>query len=254
MRSKWLAPTSLLLLSGLVAYAKVGFISPFPSTVEGLSIPNAHLVGKSQGEVYRGMSPDGKARELHDLGITDVLVFKDDFKNEVKDEVAELVAGGFEASQVHNIPFYWNKVDSFQADCVQIIDGLKLLQAAYSTPGKKIYFHCTVGEDRTGLLAGLFRMANEPVSARKAFDEEMCLNGYEAGDPTKPDNVNQVIFENLTPIYLKMAMLIESGKLKGSSLASLDSASVCAAEPVLAAYKPEDFRCKNSPRYVPLKK
>ncbi len=244
-----IALLSLTVLVSLTAAARVEFISPFPSTVDGISIPNAHLVAKGQGEIYRGMSPDGKASELKAQGITDILVFKDDAKNEVKDEIAELVAGGFKASQLVNIPFKWNKINSYEESCTQIVEALKLVTASYSTPGKKLYFHCTVGEDRTGLLAGLFRMLADGITTRDAFDHEMCLNGYEAGDPTKPPVVNQLIYENLTPLYLKVATLIERGKI---SKGSIDS-SVCKSEPAIA-YNPSDFRCGNSPRYVPLKK
>jgi hypothetical protein len=261
-----IAPVVLALVASgisLSAFAKLEFVSPFPSTVSGLSIPNAHLVEKGRGSVYRGMAPNGHVAELHDHGITDVLIFKENVGNDVNDEHAELQANGFPVAAhlqdpgVHQIPFLWDQVPSFANDCGQIVEALWLLENRLHRKGTSVFFHCTVGEDRTGLLAGLFRMVNERLSTRETFDREMCPHGYEAGNPQKPDWVNTTIRKALTPVFLKVATLIEKHKLTTRMLRRSDSpeklaAKVCAKEPALS-YRPEDFVCKASPLFAPQK-
>jgi hypothetical protein len=233
--------------AGASAYAAVQFISPFPSSVAGLTIRNAQLVGKSKGEVLRGMSPDGKGAELLAHGVTDVLIFKENYRDEVEAEKSELEHDGFKPEQIHNIPFLWKDIPSRQQACEQLIDALQLLETTYNTPGKSIYFHCTVGEDRTGMLAGLFRMVEQRWTMRYAFKNEMCLHGYAAGDPGKPADVDSAIQAGLTPLFLQMSTLVESGVIKAGHL----DRSVCAILPDTTQYRVEDFVCKASPLYAP---
>ena len=83
---------------------------------------------------------------------------------------------------------------------------------------RKIFFHCTVGEDRTGYLAGLWKMLSDNVSRNEAFHNEMCINGYGAGNPIKPDYVVNEIRQDLTPMFTYMAYLIDKNLV---SLANL---------------------------------
>lgn len=226
--------------------------SPFPSTVAGLDIPNAHLVGRNQGEVLRGMMPRNnrtdKINELFSRGVTDVVIFKDELNGDVTRETQELIDQyGYPAENIHAIPFRWRDVTSYREACEQMIDALKVLENAYNTAGRVAYFHCTVGEDRTGMLAGMFRMVEmhkQGWTTRKAFDQEMCMHGYEAGNPRKPDGVVQTIRQELTPIFLKLATLVDIGAISAGHL----DRSVCARD-IQARYRTSDFSCKASPLY-----
>jgi hypothetical protein len=223
-------------------------VSPFASSVEDLTIPNAHVVAKAEGEVLRGMAPRNKIPELAKHGVTDVLIFKDEIKGDVTREKADLQKAGFTADHIHAIPFLWRNIPSYQSACEQMIDALKILEEAYHSSGRSAFFHCTVGEDRTGMLAGMFRMVemgNQGWNVRRAFDEEMCQNGYEAGNPDKPEWVVGEIRKELTPIFLKLATLVESGAI---SAGHLDPA-VC-AKPVTSRYDAADFTCKASPLHL----
>lgn len=207
-----------------------GLASPFASTVPGLRIQNAHAVGNG-GLVLRGMTPRSADDygDLVDAGVGAVLVFKNATGvNDVGDEVTELTGPrGLPASRVVNIPFKWKDIGPFTGACTQTVDALKFI-AANVEAGKKTYFHCTVGEDRTGLLAAVQRLLNEPtLRADRAWDEEMCERGYGAGNPLKPYFVTGALDRGLTPLYRKLAFLVATGKLKASSL----DASVCSTDP-----------------------
>lgn len=216
-----------------------GLVSPYSSTVPGISIKNTHRVANAEGEVLRGMSPVGKTDELIRHGVTDVLIFKNEIKDEVKREIAELQENGITPDRIHVIPFRWKDLESYPTACEQIIEGLKLLETAYRTPERSMFFHCTVGEDRTGMLAGLFRMVEQGWNARKAFEQEMCAYGYEAGDAKKPWKVVSAIRAELTPVFLVLATLIEDGVIAPGQL----DASVCAHE-VASRYEAREFVCK----------
>lgn len=216
-----------------------GLVSPFNSTVPGITIRNTHLVASAEGEVIRGMSPSGKTSELAARGVTDILIFKNEIRNEVQKEIAELQENGFTPDRIHVIPFRWKELEGYRTACEQLLTGLQILERAYRTPERSVFFHCTVGEDRTGLLAGLFRMVEQGWSARKAFDQEMCAHGYEAGDGKKPWKVVSAIRTELTPVFLALATLIEDGVIAAGQL----DVSVC-AQAVQSRYEARDFACK----------
>ena len=69
------------------------------------------------------------------------------------------------------VPIPWHC--SFPKDKVfaQFLDLLR------KNPGKKIYVHCRLGDDRTGMMIAAFRMAREGWSAERA-DEEMEKFGF----------------------------------------------------------------------------
>ena len=213
--------------------------SPFKSTVSGnmnISIPNAHVLEQSAtaGIVLRGEQPGDHILELAAAGITDVLIFKKQTQAEVDQELAILTGqvaldGGskkmsFPAERVHIVPFPWKNFPDQQVACQQSLQALRVLRDIHNQPGRSVYFHCTVGEDRTGYLAGLYRILFDGWTAQQAWINEMCKWGYGSGDPRKPDTVNQAINRELTPIFLRMLELLESQKL---SLLSLDDDQVC---------------------------
>jgi hypothetical protein len=241
-------PLSAALLGSLLVLAPVraatGTESRFFSQVPGLSIANARLVGGGLGDVIRGAEPIGHAMELVRRGVTDVVIFKNDTRGEVAEEIAELTAAGIPRRRILAIPFRWRDLPAFRISCEQTIAALKVLVASYLTTDRVAYFHCTMGEDRTGYLAALFRMMISRDSLRQVFQEEMCDYGYEAGDPTKPRQIVRQIRKELTPLFLKMAKLVESNVL---SLEHLEL-SACAVEPVEIPPVDPLFTCGTSSR------
>lgn len=227
----------LILVFLFTGFAHAGLKSPFPSTVEQLTINNSHKV---DDKLYRGMAPLGKVQELIDFGVTDILIFKNQTRNEVDQQLEEISdkGGGF---SVRQIDFLWHDYPSYKMACEQAIVALRYMREVNEQPGRKLFFHCTVGEDRTGFLAGLWRMLAQGWSKRKAFYREMCENGYANGNPQKPDYVVGEIREDLSPLYMYMANQIELGNL---SLGDLDP-SICKDD--LADDK--IMYCRSSSRY-----
>jgi hypothetical protein len=179
--------------------------------VSGLTVKNSHLVAQAQGKVFRGSEPLGKEKELSRLGITDVLIFKNDTHGEVGKEQAGLTKANIK--NIYKIPFEWKKSANEASQCRHLIDALGIVAKVYQTTGRAIFFHCTVGEDRTGMLAGLFKMMVARSSAKEVFQNEMCARGYEAGNEDKPKHVVDEIRAGLTPLFLRMAASIDKGEL-----------------------------------------
>lgn len=215
--------------------------SSLPSSVPGMTIGNAHVVLRGAGHVLRGSAPTRKVSELKRHGITNVVIFKNQTGREVDAELAELRAAGYTASQVKHIPFPWKDLPAFRTVCGYVVDALKILDAAYRTRGAAAFFHCTVGEDRTGMLAGLFRLLEKGGDIKRIFSSEMCKRGYEAGNPNKPAMVVNAIRAGVTPLYLKMARLILAGRLRTASGAL--SKAACARDPGLGDLNPAAFKC-----------
>ncbi|MBS2011300.1 MAG: hypothetical protein JST00_00195 [Deltaproteobacteria bacterium] len=233
-----------------------GLSSPFAPTAPGIRIPNAHAVGTS-GLLFRGMAPrgDDDFGDLLTSGIAAVLVFKNQTGtgHDVADEIATLKARGLAESRIANIPFKWKDLGSFRETCEQTVLGMKFL-ATNLGEGKKTFFHCTVGEDRTGLLAAAHRLATEPgLGAADAWDREMCERGYGAGNPLKPAFVKGQLAGGLTPFYRKLSWMIATGKISSRALSVEACANDPADDPAFAtgAVPLERLQCGTSTRFQP---
>lgn len=225
----------LLILITQLTYA--GLKSPFSSSVDGITSPNTHYVDDTQ-RILRGMRPSS-IEELVNEGITDIIIFKHQTRNEVDKEITELKKHGYPKESITHIPFQWRSFTSYKVACEQTIEALTILKNVYESGNRKAFFHCTVGEDRTGHLAGLWRMLSIRWSKKQAFYYEMCENGYSRGNPRKPYKVTSSIDKDLTPLFNFMADLIDTGDL---SLDNLDS-SLC--QDMLPEVE-EGLKCRNS--------
>ena len=203
-------------LCALTGSAEAG--SSLPSSIPGITIGNSHVVlrGNGKGTLVRGSAPTGKVAEL-----------------------AQLRQAGYRAASISHIPFAWKDLPPFRTSCGQVVDALATLDRVYHTPGRTAFFHCTVGEDRTGLLAGLVRLLETGETVAQVFQRELCARGYEAGNPHKPPMVVNQVRAGLTPLFLKMATLIKAGKLKPGAL----SKTVCARDPGMGSLNPASFLC-----------
>ena len=87
----------------------------------------------------------------------------------------------------------------------------KFLALIRDNPGKKVFVHCRLGDDRTGMAVASYRMAEEDWTAEEAMDEMrafgftkvhhgICpwLAGYEASFPDRLKK--NPTFNNLPPV------------------------------------------------------
>src|SRR4051812_15364264 len=88
-----------------------------------LTIENSFPVGKSR-QVYRGREPKNKVEELSRLGITDVIIYKNETKDEVQTEIENLKSLGIRS---HHIPFRWKEYPSYVEACEQTVEALNII-------------------------------------------------------------------------------------------------------------------------------
>ena len=214
----------------------------FPSTVPGFEkLENVHYLGSPS--ILRGSDPGSQVSILKQQGITDVLIYRTETHGKAVDfEINELRKAGYPSSSIFHIPVEWKTVQPFRDTCLQTLEALRLLQVASTTKGRRMYVHCTAGQDRTGVLSALFLMLNGQGSKKDLFASEMCAKGFAGASKTKPDHIAKSVREVLTPQYLKMASLIESGKL---TFTTIDD-SLCEQDPAsdakFAANLKEDLK------------
>ncbi len=169
-------------------------------------------------QIFRSAAPGKDTLFLAKAGFTHVLIFKNELKNEVAQEINDLLKIGIQRQNIYNIPFAWKDMGPIEDSCDQVIMALDYLAQVEKSKTNKILFHCSIGEDRTGALAGLYRMLYNGWTLDKAFQEEMCANGYEAGDKGKPMSVVNSVRNEVTPVFLAVASLILQKKISFNNL------------------------------------
>lgn len=211
-------------------------VSPFPTFAPGLSIPNADEVDQA-GKIYRGMSPGNLIHELATNQFTDVLIFKRQNRTEVDEERAALLALGFKPERIHHIAFNWKQYRSITLACEQTLEALRLLVKVKNSSDRKIYFHCTMGEDRTGHLAGLFRLLTEKKDLKDLYQDELCSHGFADGNKEKPLEIVNFVNGELKNLFLSLAEKIQKGQITETKI----DPAVC--RDLTTTYKPESFNC-----------
>lgn len=203
--------------------AKAELESHFNSSIPGVTIRNAHKVYQSgRAELFRGQAPKQKeVPSLLQLGVKRFLIFKNDTRGEVTKEINFLISKGVRPSNILHLEMKWNDEQGFQNACEMTLQALQFLEDSIRNQ-ESAYFHCTMGEDRTGYLAGLWGLwAGTFRSSQQAFTHEMCARGYEYGNPQKPFFIIKDVREGLTPTWLKMVELLKQARLQGRSLKTI---------------------------------
>jgi hypothetical protein len=262
----------------------------FPSTYKGVTqLTNVHQIseGEFPGIVVRGTSPmvyvpktptkpatyapKNLAHLMEKVRPTHVLIFKnenpgaDDVRNEIRALTDPSGPYQLPKSNVINIPFPWKKMEGWQKTCSQMVWGLHFITQA-AKQGGRVFFHCTVGEDRTGMLAGLYRLLmqkgkysprdvmNGKVDGLLNPDDpgEMCSRGFAEGnqhaqkqlppEPGATDSVAQRVRTNFMPYFTKFVFMIDKKILTEEKLAAVDQ-TICAKDPE------QDIRYKENGKY-----
>jgi tyrosine-protein phosphatase SIW14 len=129
-------------------------LDKFGKHIDNKPIPD---FGEVSPTLYRGGQPNEQGFEaLAKQGIQIVVDLRGDRKSE-RQEVTGL--------GMRYVPMHWQC--SFPKDRI-FADFIKLIRA---NPGKKIFVHCRVGDDRTGMMVAAYRMAEEGWSAERAKKE-----------------------------------------------------------------------------------
>jgi protein tyrosine phosphatase (PTP) superfamily phosphohydrolase (DUF442 family) len=170
------ATPSLLANACVPTIAQDSFVPPLPPTQQ-TETPQAPVDAPSDvitkqlipdfAEVtptlYRGAQPRKHGFEtLAKMGVQIVVDLRGDRDGERK-EVTSL--------GMQYVPMHWEC--SFPKDRT-FADFLTLIR---KNPGKKIFVHCRVGDDRTGMMIAAYRMADEGWSAKQAM-KEMTEYGF----------------------------------------------------------------------------
>lgn len=115
--------------------------------------------------LFRGGQPTQAGFEnLATMGIN-IVVDVRGWRREEHDEVTRM---GMEYLSIHwHCPFPRDEI---------FARFLKLLR---DNPGKKIFIHCRLGDDRVGMMIAAFRMADQGWTAQQAM-EEMKADGFRA--------------------------------------------------------------------------
>jgi tyrosine-protein phosphatase SIW14 len=123
-----------------------------PLTIKG--VPNA---GQVTPRLYRGAQPTAQGFEaLAGLGINIVVDLRGSREDE-RERVAKL------GMQYVAIPWHcpFPKDDAFA----------QFLTLLRQNPGKKVFVHCRLGDDRTGMMVAAFRIAEQGWTAQEAMNE-----------------------------------------------------------------------------------
>lgn len=211
MFMKYIFLIAILIKSSLGLAA---LVSSIPSTYNEIGIPNSHLVTNN---IIRGMAPRNHQdlEDLVELNVQKYLLFKIDTNGEIAKEITALIELGISPKNILHLPFPWKDITDFKPVCEMTIEALNMLSLAERN-NHKLFLHCTVGEDRTGYIAGLFKLYNNAnnESIDEIFASELCDKGFEAGNPKKIFHVAQKVRDNLTPAFLGMSELIIANRGK----------------------------------------
>jgi tyrosine-protein phosphatase SIW14 len=189
---RWAASFGLvvLLLSGLgygyyqfhlPIYLKWFQPAPKPEYAKYLrGVPGIFYVAKVNDGFYRGSNPSQALPELKKLGIRTIINFRyldrDDYRPQAE-------AAGFN--------YHWLSFQAHQAPTKEQIK--EFLQIVNDPANQPVYIHCAQGIDRTGLMAGIYRIEHDGWSNAQALAEmnwfghfrgwrnvENCLKTYPA--------------------------------------------------------------------------
>jgi len=123
--------------------------------------PKAHGIanfGQVTPNLYRGAQPTHEGfEELQKLGINVVVDLRGGHGKDEESTVTKL------GMQYVSIPSHcpFPSDDAFA----------KFLRLVRDHPGKKVFVHCRLGDDRTGMAVAAYRMAEEGWSADEAMQE-----------------------------------------------------------------------------------
>mgnify|MGYP001276616596 CR=1 FL=1 len=168
------------------------------SSVKGYQLGNLHTFDKEEKR-FRSASPEGNYKEIHRLGVESVIILSTHKEDKHRQEIKALKNLGI--SDVAHIVFPWKDAEQDQSLCESALATVKLLAQKQN----KTLLHCTAGEDRSGLIAGLYRVLIEKQDPSMVFNKEMCERGFANANASKPKAVAEKVKNYLLPLYFYLA-------------------------------------------------
>jgi len=171
MRRKSLCLFALLAVSPPNLFAQSAQAAP-QAKIESAYGEKLHLAGiknagKISGSLYRGAQPQAQSlAQLKELSVTTIVDLRGEDKDTREREKKEAESLGF---RFVNIP-----VGGFTPPTNEQV--AKFL-AIFREPNEKVFVHCRLGEDRTGVFVATYRMAIEKWPAEQAL-KEMYFFGF----------------------------------------------------------------------------
>ena len=149
--------------------APISETDPAQPTVFGerMQLPGASNVGKLNDFLYRGSQPNEEGFEqLQKLGITTIVDIRRQHQGAVKNERMRVEALGMH--------FVYIPASGWSAPTDdELVQFFSFLQ---QHPKEKLYVHCWLGDDRTGVFLAAYRIVFEHWTAEKAFQEMLFFH------------------------------------------------------------------------------
>ena len=136
---------------------------PFgPALAEKIELSGVSYVGKINDFLYRGSQPNERGIEqLKKIGITTIV--------DLRGERQGTVATERKRAEEHGMRFVNIRASGWSPPKdEELIQFFSLLQ---KQPREKLYVHCWLGNDRTGVFIAAYRIAFEHWSAERALEE-----------------------------------------------------------------------------------
>ena len=129
-----------------------------PSIGKHIPVPGIVNFGEVTPTLYRGGQPSREGLEALAKMRIDVVVNASGSQNDTEGKVVNHLGMQYVAIRWH-CPFPKDKTF------------VRFLKLVHDNPGKKIFVHCRLGDDRTGMMIAAYRMAFEGWTAQQALKE-----------------------------------------------------------------------------------
>lgn len=173
--------------------------SPAPSVAQKISLPGISNAGKISDRLFRGAQPRlASLSELKKLGITTIVDLRSEFAHTREQERAQAEALG--------IRFVSIPVAGFSTPTSSQLAGFFTLLR--QSPPQKVFVHCALGDDRTGVFIAAYRIAFDHWSADQAYSEMLAF-GF-----------NQSWHHSMSSFVNSLPALLQSDAILRSALAN----------------------------------
>ena len=134
---------------------------PAPPIADHIPLTGVGNFGRVTGNLYRGAQPSAEGfTELKKLGVNIVVNFRDEQSEQAKEQRTAETLG------MRYVVIGWNARK--EPTDAQVAEFLNLVHA---NPQSKIFVHCHLGADRTGVMVATYRIAEEHWTAEQAVAE-----------------------------------------------------------------------------------